>query len=97
MSNMKPDTDDAAEANKMNEVIKGAKGQENWNLNLYRQTVMFSATMPLAVERLAKKYLRRPAIVTIGVTGQAVDTVDQQVEFIISDDKKKSVAGGCRQ
>lgn len=50
---------------------------------------MFSATMPPAVERLAKKYLRRPAIVTIGVAGQAVDTVDQRVEFISGDDKKK--------
>jgi len=95
VSNMKPDTDDAADANKMSKVIEGAEGQENGILNLYRQTVMFSATMPSAVERLAKKYLRRPAIVTIGVAGQAVDTVDQQVEFINSDDKKKSVAGCC--
>lgn len=52
---------------------------------------MFSATMPPPVERLAKKYLRRPAIVTIGVAGQAVDTVDQRVEFISSEEKKKSV------
>lgn len=52
---------------------------------------MFSATMPPAVERLAKKYLRRPAIVTIGVAGQAVDTVEQRVEFINGEDKKKSV------
>lgn len=89
VSNMKPDTDDAADATKMTKVIEGAEGQENSILNLYRQTVMFSATMPSAVERLAKKYLRRPAIVTIGVAGQAVDTVDQQVEFVNSDDKKK--------
>lgn len=47
--------------------------------------------MPPAVERLAKKYLRRPAIVTIGVAGQAVDTVEQRVEFIASEDKKKYV------
>jgi ATP-dependent RNA helicase DDX23/PRP28 len=53
--------------------------------------VMFSATMPPAVERLAKKYLRRPAIVTIGVAGQAVDTVEQRVEFVSGDDKKKYV------
>lgn len=46
--------------------------------------------MPPAVERLAKKYLRRPAIVTIGVAGQAVDTVDQRVEFVSGDDKKKA-------
>lgn len=52
---------------------------------------MFSATMPPPVERLAKKYLRRPAIVTIGVAGQAVDTVDQRIEFIGSEEKKKWV------
>lgn len=46
--------------------------------------------MPAAVERLAKKYLRRPAIVTIGVAGQAVDRVDQRVEFISSEEKKKA-------
>lgn len=45
--------------------------------------------MPPAVERLARKYMRRPAVVTIGVAGQAVDTVEQRVEFIGSDEKKK--------
>ena len=33
---------------------------------LYRVTAMFSATMPPAVERMAKDYLRHPAIVKIG-------------------------------
>jgi len=33
---------------------------------LYRTTVMFSATMPPSVERLARQYLRCPAIVSIG-------------------------------
>jgi ATP-dependent RNA helicase DDX23/PRP28 len=50
---------------------------------------MFSATMPTAVERLAKKYLRRPAVVTIGTAGQAVETVEQKVEMINGDEKKK--------
>lgn len=54
--------------------------------------VMFSATMPPAVERLARKYMRRPAVVTIGVAGQAVDTVEQRVEFLYGDDKKKYAA-----
>ncbi|KAI9505455.1 P-loop containing nucleoside triphosphate hydrolase protein, partial [Coemansia spiralis] len=47
-----------------------------------RQTTMFSATMPAAVERLARKFLKRPAVVTIGTAGQAVDTVEQRVEFV---------------
>ncbi|KAI9225524.1 MAG: P-loop containing nucleoside triphosphate hydrolase protein [Piptocephalis tieghemiana] len=56
----------------------------------YRQTVMFSATMPPAVERLAHRYLRKPAVVTIGVAGQAVDTVVQQVEIIGDEGKKRN-------
>lgn len=32
----------------------------------HRVTVMFSATMPLEMERIAKQYLRHPSIVTIG-------------------------------
>lgn len=54
-----------------------------------RVTTLFSATMPPPVERLAKKYLKRPAIVTIGEAGRAVDTVDQKVDFVIGDERKK--------
>ncbi|KAJ1679837.1 mRNA splicing protein prp28, partial [Spiromyces aspiralis] len=54
-----------------------------------RQTTMFSATMPPLVERMAKKYLIQPAVITIGTAGKAVDTVVQRVEFINSDDKKR--------
>ncbi|KAI9591501.1 P-loop containing nucleoside triphosphate hydrolase protein [Syncephalis fuscata] len=56
----------------------------------YRQTVMFSATMPPAVERMARVYLRRPATVTIGTLGKAVDTVEQRVEMISDDGRKKN-------
>ncbi|RKP09279.1 P-loop containing nucleoside triphosphate hydrolase protein [Thamnocephalis sphaerospora] len=56
----------------------------------YRQTVMFSATMPPAVERMTRKYLRRPATVTIGTAGKAVDTVEQRVELINGEEKKKN-------
>ncbi|KAH7107572.1 P-loop containing nucleoside triphosphate hydrolase protein [Auriculariales sp. MPI-PUGE-AT-0066] len=54
-----------------------------------RVTTLFSATMPPAVERLARKYLKRAATITIGEAGRAVDTVDQRVEFIAGDEKKK--------
>lgn len=79
VSNIKPDTDES-ENSITNRV----------NKTLYRQTVMFSATMPPAVERLARKYLRRPAIVNIGNVGQAVDTVEQIVEFINDDNRKRA-------
>ena len=54
-----------------------------------RVTTLFSATMPAAVERLTRKYLKKPAIITIGEAGRAVDTVEQRVEFIQGDEKKK--------
>ncbi|KAI0720967.1 pre-mRNA-splicing ATP-dependent RNA helicase PRP28 [Cerioporus squamosus] len=54
-----------------------------------RVTTLFSATMPPPVERLAKKYLKKPAIITIGEAGRAVDTVEQRVEFVNGDEKKK--------
>jgi len=57
-----------------------------------RVTTLFSATMPAPVERLAKKYLKRPAIITIGEAGRAVDTVEQRVEFVTGEEKKKYVA-----
>ncbi|ORX65949.1 P-loop containing nucleoside triphosphate hydrolase protein [Linderina pennispora] len=55
----------------------------------YRQTTMFSATMPPVVERMARKYLRTPATVTIGTAGKAVDTVEQRVEFVSGEEKRK--------
>ncbi|KAK5816461.1 P-loop containing nucleoside triphosphate hydrolase protein [Linnemannia elongata] len=84
LSNLKPDTDDAEDASKMTMSI------DNDTHKKYRQTTMFSATMPAAVERLAKRYLRRPAVVTIGTAGQAVETVEQRVEMITDENRKKN-------
>ncbi|BEJ12125.1 hypothetical protein CspHIS471_0205850 [Cutaneotrichosporon sp. HIS471] len=55
-----------------------------------RVMTLFSATMPPAVERLTRKYLRKPATVTIGTAGEAVDTVEQRVEFVSGEEKKKA-------
>ncbi|PSS23053.1 hypothetical protein M430DRAFT_33660 [Amorphotheca resinae ATCC 22711] len=81
VGNEKPDTDDAEDAQAMSRHLGGK--------DRYRQTMMYTATMPPAVEKIAKKYLRRPAIVTIGNIGEAVETVEQRVEFIAGEDKRK--------
>ena len=81
VSNEKPDTDAAEDATAMSQHLGGQ--------DRYRQTMMYTATMPAAVERIARKYLRRPAIVTIGNVGEAVDTVEQRVEFVSGEDKRK--------
>ncbi|OCF43273.1 pre-mRNA-splicing ATP-dependent RNA helicase PRP28 [Kwoniella heveanensis CBS 569] len=65
------------------------KTLKDGNWQGWRVTTLFSATMPAAVERLARKYLHKPATVTIGNAGEAVDTVEQRVEFIHSEEKKK--------
>lgn len=53
-----------------------------------RTTHMFSATMPVAVERLAKKYLRRPVVVTIGTAGKATENVCQRVLVMKENEKE---------
>ncbi len=41
----------------------------------YRQTLLFSATMPPEVEALARKYLRRPQVVQVGRRSMAANTI----------------------
>ncbi|KAJ4959990.1 hypothetical protein NE237_019900 [Protea cynaroides] len=54
---------------------------------IYRTTYMFSATMPPAVERLARKYLRNPVVVTIGTAGKATDLITQNVIMLKESEK----------
>lgn len=86
VTNEKPDTEEAENALLMKQNI-GMKDLK------YRQTMMYTATMPPLVEKIAKQYLRRPAIVTIGNVGEAVDTVEQRVELINGEDKRKKRLG----
>ena len=48
----------------------------------YRTTYMFSATMPPSVERLARSYLRNPAVVTIGSAGKTSDLIKQEIIWV---------------
>jgi len=45
----------------------------------YRQTLLFSATMPPEVEALARKYLRKPVLVQVGRRSAAANTVKHYV------------------
>lgn len=51
---------------------------------------MFTATMPPAVERIAKSYLRRPAVIYIGSAGKPIDRVEQHV-YICGEKEKRYV------
>lgn len=83
VSNIKPDTDAAEDASVL---------LANYNSKKkFRQTVMFTATMPPAVERLARSYLRRPAIVYIGSVGKPVDRTEQIVYMIGENEKRRKL------
>lgn len=84
VSNMKPDTEDAEDPEKM---LAGM----NSSRHRYRQTVMFTATMPAAVERLARSYLRRPAVVYIGSIGKPTERVEQIVYMVSETEKRKKL------
>ncbi|KAM3358140.1 DEAD-box ATP-dependent RNA helicase 24 isoform X1 [Capsicum galapagoense] len=53
-----------------------------------RQTLLFSATMPRKVEKLAREILTDPVRVTVGEIGMANEDITQIVEVIPSDAEK---------
>ncbi len=76
-SNMRPEDEDE-ETQDLEGALTGT-GQDF----CYRQTFMFSATMPPAVERLTRKYLRNPVYVTIGDPNEtAAERIRQVVLWI---------------
>lgn len=52
---------------------------------------MFTATMPPAVERLARTYLRRPAVVYIGSIGKPTERTEQIVYLLTEQDKRRKL------
>jgi ATP-dependent RNA helicase RhlE len=59
-------------------------------LHPYRQTLLFSATMPPEVEALARKYLRKPVVVQVGRRSGAATTV-QHFVYPCPKEKKSSL------
>ncbi|XP_004494432.1 DEAD-box ATP-dependent RNA helicase 24 isoform X2 [Cicer arietinum] len=53
-----------------------------------RQTLLFSATMPRKVEKLAREILSDPVRVTVGEVGMANEDITQVVQVIPSDSEK---------
>ena len=51
------------------------------------RTLMASVHVVQAVERLARKYLRRPVVITIGSAGKAVDRITQRVTVVKDNEK----------
>eukprot|EP00611_Tribonema_gayanum_P031400 TRINITY_DN906_c0_g1_i6.p1 TRINITY_DN906_c0_g1~~TRINITY_DN906_c0_g1_i6.p1 ORF type:complete len:809 (-),score=338.54 TRINITY_DN906_c0_g1_i6:292-2574(-) len=74
---------DETEALQQEEAAKSGSGA-------VRVTSMFSATMPTAVERMAKKYLRHPAIVQIGDEDTGKNKRITQHVLFMSEAQKKA-------
>ncbi len=58
----------------------------------FRQTLLFSATMPPEVESLARKYLRKPIVVQVGRRSSAASTVTHAVYPVPRDRKTELLA-----
>src|SRR3954471_276625 len=63
----------------------------------YRQTLLFSATMPPEVEALARKYLRKPVVVQVGRRSEAASTVTHAVYPVPRDRKTTLLAELLKQ
>eukprot|EP00088_Acartia_fossae_P034854 TRINITY_DN3582_c0_g1_i2.p1 TRINITY_DN3582_c0_g1~~TRINITY_DN3582_c0_g1_i2.p1 ORF type:complete len:831 (-),score=239.68 TRINITY_DN3582_c0_g1_i2:433-2880(-) len=83
VTNQKPDSELAEDVSLLAENFK--------QRNKYRQTVMFTATMPPAVERLARTYMRRPAYCYIGSIGRPTERVEQVVYMMKENDKRNKL------
>ncbi|XP_076905479.1 DEAD-box ATP-dependent RNA helicase 24-like isoform X1 [Bidens hawaiensis] len=53
-----------------------------------RQTLLFSATMPRKIEKLAREILTDPVRVTVGEIGMANEDISQEVQVLVSDSEK---------
>ena len=53
-----------------------------------RQTLLFSATMPIAIRELAEMFLTDPATVQVAAVSSTIETVDQRLYYVDKADKR---------
>ena len=54
-----------------------------------RQTLLFSATMPMAIRELADTFLTQPQYVSVTPVSSTAETVEQRIYFVDKGDKRK--------
>ena len=54
-----------------------------------RQTLLFSATMPLAIRKLSEEFLQSPAYVSVDPVSSTAEKISQKVFFVEKADKRK--------
>lgn len=62
------------------------------NTPIEKQIALFSATMPHPIRRIADKYLKDPATVTIGRKGLTAESIEQRCVFVNEGDKPEMLA-----
>ena len=63
----------------------------------HRLTAMFSATMPAEVERLARTFLRHPAVISIGdQASRKNQRIEQRVMYISDKQKDRELGNMCK-
>ncbi len=58
-----------------------------------RQTLLFSATMPFQIRRLANRYLQNPEWVRVGEDSAPVEEVEQVYFEVAAQDRKRAIEG----
>jgi ATP-dependent RNA helicase DeaD len=56
-----------------------------------RQTLLFSATIPQEILKLASRYQKRPVRITVGSASQPVDRIEQQMIEVRASDKNETL------
>ncbi|XP_010688023.2 DEAD-box ATP-dependent RNA helicase 37 [Beta vulgaris subsp. vulgaris] len=54
-----------------------------------RQTMLFSATFPTEIQRLASDFLKNYIFLTVGKVGSSTDLIEQKVEFVADYNKRQ--------
>jgi superfamily II DNA/RNA helicase len=58
-----------------------------------RQTMLFSATFPKEIQRMASDFLSNYIFLTVGRVGSSHNLITQQIEYLQSYEDKKSMVG----
>ena len=53
-----------------------------------RQTLLFSATMPIAIRELAEMFLQDPAKVSVSPVSSTAENVEQRIYFVEKTEKR---------
>lgn len=62
-----------------------------------RQTLMFSATMPDAIERLANRFMREPLRIDLQPKGRAAEGIEHRLYMVSPDDTKPALLALAQQ